>query len=509
MKNRLCLCFCVMLLCMGAGQVHAATMDINGYPVELQEYVIEDGTTMVSEDFLKDELHLSLSRNQDEVTFSNDEIGFSIQGKVGDTAYTLNEEKKIFSKEITEKDGKIYLPLRSVAENFGGIGWDGVRQAIKMQYDYNGMVDIPKAQLTGETVEYEKILNGGMIATQERMPVAEERGSIVFEERDINGDLKRVYSDKETLIEPFHTNYAVGSVYGIDENFTYWVEYPQTENDHKWYMYIKSRAINAKEYCVSEGDYTILKQIPYATEILNNVYYLNGKIAYLYYDDVSNLEVRFYDNEAKENKVLDRISLQEFPNATMYINLNDSEIFWNKILCLAYGSDYGTMYRYDIATQETMPFYKGCNLSAPVLLEDYLIVRNKPMGRNFIYENEKLTSGELWVYSLKEQRWICKIDNTLPIANEQYVVTTPVVLDKNHITFCVEGVSAYEMPIVDLRTGGISIAKSQRGEPLLYSPVEREENCIADIRHVGKDMYYATILEENHEVIAPMKFNLK
>lgn len=493
---------------MGISQADAATMSINGYVVESPAYVIENDTTMVSEDFLKNVLHLSVVRSQDDMIISNKKNELFIRGKVGETAYILNGTKKNFSQKVAEKDGHIYIPLRSLIENFGGIGWDGIRQVINIQYDYNRMINIPKAKLTEESVKYESILNGGMQATQERTPVTELNGHAVFEERDKEGALQKIYSGQEALIAPLHKNYVLGNVYGIDENYIYWIEYPKNEND-LWYMYIKDRTVHTDPTCVTKGSFNALREMPYGIEILNNIYFSNGKIAYLYYDGINHLEVHIYKDSNKENKILDRISLKEYPNATMQIALNDNEVIWNKLLCLADSSQYGTMYRYNIDKQEIKPFYEGCNLLAPILLGEYLIVRNKPMGQNFIYDNKKIISGEIWVYSLREEQWIYKIDNTIPIVNGKYVVTTPIVLDENHITFHIEGVNAYGMPIVNLKTGKIYIAKNQEGKPLIYSPVERAEKSVVDIYHVEKDMYYATILENNQIVVAPIKLYLK
>ena len=505
MRKWVLLCAFAGFLFAGAAQADTAALIINGYPVESREYVIEDGVTMVSENFMRDELHLSVTRNQNEVTFFNDEIGFTVRMSVGDTAYFLNDDEKAFPRAVAEKEGTVYLPLRAFAENFGEVHWDEAQRGIGVYYDYNKMISIPAVTMDETPILYEPIVDAGVLTTNAYRPVTEDPQGVIWEERDDQNWLRKVHHSDQTLIQPIHEGYGLESVYGINDDFVYWIEYPLESLNSQWYLYIQSREDNTKAECVDEGNYKILKQIPYGTYILDNICYSNGRIAYLYCTEGKNLEVRFYDVETGQVKVLDCYSMDEFPNGSMEVALNDRMVVWRKLMLFYNGGEYGTLYNYDIASQQVKPFYEGCNLTAPILTDQYLLVRNKPKGQNFLFEDGKMQSGEIWAYSLEDQCWRCKIDNSLPIAAREYVVAMPVVLDERNITMMLEPDAIYEMPIINLDKRSARIVKNHDGEPLQYCPIGVFDNTVATVHLTGTDqLYYAKIRRSNGMSVQPM-----
>ena len=505
MRKWVLLCAFAGFLFAGAAQADTAALIINGYPVESREYVIEDGVTMVSENFMRDELHLSVTRNQNEVTFFNDEIGFTVRMSVGDTAYFLNDDEKAFPRAVAEKEGTVYLPLRAFAENFGEVHWNEAQRGIAVYYDYNKMVAVPEAKMLETPIVYEMIADAEIPEMPGRKPVTEDNGAVYYEERDDNAELKRVFSSEKVLIEPVHAGYRLGQEYRVAEDYVYWIEYPRYSEQQRWYMYIKSREADAEPVCADEGSYELLTQIPYGTYILNNVCYSNGRIAYLYCDEAKNLEIRFYDLADGKPRVLDSISIVEHPSASMQVALNDSEVIWKKLLFFSNGGNYGTMYRYDTTNQQVRPFYEGCNFTAPVLTDDYLLVRSIPKGQNFLLENGQFMSGQIWAYSLKEESWRCRIDTSMLSAEGDHVFNGPVVLDDSHITLNVESMIDYAMPVVNLDKGEISIVRNRDGEALMYSPFDRQENGVYALLLTGREqLYYAAIRQGATMKAVPM-----
>ena len=128
----------------------------------------------------------------------------------------------------------------------------------------------------------------------------------------------------------------------------------------------------------------------------------------------------------------------------------------------------------------------------PFVVGDYLIIRMKPEGNNFMPDTDKLgtyISGELWIYDLNENKWAFKVDNNLDLIGEKNVINTPVVLNDIHITVRTDSPDGYSMPIIDLEKGTIHETVNENNESLIYLPygIVGESQTIGDIKSAGSD----------------------
>lgn len=207
----------------------AATLLINGQGVQSEEYTIRDGITMVSEDFVKNHMHFSVDRKNRQVDLEAPNHLFKISCEIGKKAYFIDNHEGSFNANVMEKNGKIYFPLRTLIENFGVVQWDKDSEAIQTCYDYNKYIKLPLVKMENQTKAYKIIRDAGIQSSRERTYIRQEERETIFEEKDEQGHVVRVYSNSRTLIKPVHKDYVLNDVYGIDKENLYWIEYPKND----------------------------------------------------------------------------------------------------------------------------------------------------------------------------------------------------------------------------------------------------------------------------------------
>ena len=122
MKKR-AYCFCVLgtlalaLLFVSPDAAEAATLDLNGSIIDMEQsdgdIVLENGTTMISENFLQDNLYLNIGKNGKQFSLKNNRDDFCIEGSVGENTLSFDEKMITLPTNVSERDGILYFPLRS------------------------------------------------------------------------------------------------------------------------------------------------------------------------------------------------------------------------------------------------------------------------------------------------------------------------------------------------------------------------------------------------------------
>lgn len=477
----------------------ATTLDINGSYIEFddteQDLTILNGTTLVSDSFLADDFQMNIDRSGKSLTMTNAFNDFTFKGKIGEKAYTLNGEKKQLSVAISEKNGKVYLPLRSVMELFGTVDWYGDLDTVVVRYDFNDYLSLPNVTVAEEPLTYERKDNLPEPPKEGWQPVQQTENGLLYEKWNENNELTAVGNTDSDIITPIHEGYVLRhGAYAIENDYLYWVEHPPTDlitvQDLPWYLYIQERKEDAEPVCVDEGSFKDLQEQQFGIYLLDNCDFKNGNMIWLHGDKVAEqITAQLYRYDSGKKQILDSIPFGD-PRYGLEVALSSKDVIWTKLNLIGGRQQYGTMKRMDLERGSVSNFSQGYNLVNPIVVGDYLIIRSKPEGNNYLPDeiNGGNISSELWVYDLEKDEWKFKVTTDLPMLDKYAVFNIPVVIDETHITLTVEGMGyAYDMPIVDLKNGIVYTAVNREGTILRYGPWNFEENAVYMIESKGSD----------------------
>lgn len=485
-------------------QADAATLDLNGQIIDTAttegNVTIVGGTTMISEDFMEDALYLSVEKHGDNVTITNAGEDFSVSGTVGEKSLTFNGQQETLSAAITEKDGKVFLPLRPLLSHFGDVQWHGDDQSITVRYDYNDQIDLPVAEMTNETFHYEIDSAQAIIPENGLMPMRMTEDGMLYEKRNEADRLVSVGTEEEDLITPQHNGYLLkDTAYAIEDDYLYWVEYPDpslvTTASLDWYLYIQERREGAEPVIIDQAPMNDLSEIRNGEGMLAICDFKNGNAIWMRAEKATGkTEIRLYQHETGKSQTLDSTSFDQniFSTMTREVVIGDHDAFWSNLNLLNGMRMYGDMYRVSLDTGEVTQFSKGYNLCNPTLVDEYLIVRAKPDGNNFIPDMESETtayvSGEFWIYDLKQGQWTFKVDTSLSMLGKSAVLNGVVVLNDRYFTVQAEGLTKpYDLPVIDLENGKVYTLINDQQETLQYSPWSMVEGAVGEIRQEGTD----------------------
>lgn len=476
----------------------AATLDLNGSIIDMTQsngnIVLKNGTTMVSEKFLEDTLHFRVEKNEDRFSLSNIHRDFYIDGAIGEDIISFEGKKVSLPVAVSEKEGELVLPIRPLLELFGTVDWNGEKQNITVRYDYNDQMILPEVKLVQSTVEYEIDTESGIDLCSDRRAIRTTNEGIMFEEYNENRALVAITEGDKDVIVPLHLQYAIlGDSYAVEENYLYWIEYPdpvsETTGDQQWYLYLQERQEGAEPVCIDQGSFTELKTLSFGEYILQNCDFYQGNIIWLRGDgEKKELQVRLYQHETGETVILESVSLQEEPNATMEVALGGEDAIWTKSYILEDARQYGVMYRYHLDSKESDIFSVGYNLSNPIITGKYLIARLKPDGKNFIVNEVTgdYLSGVLWVYDLACDEWKFCVTTNISELEDNLVMMIPSVLDSSHIVLNFNGsFKKNKMIIVDLQNGKAHHLENAKGDMLYYDKYGWHENLVIETKALG------------------------
>ena len=75
--------------------------------------------------------------------------------------------------------------------------------------------------------------------------------------------------------------------------------------------------------------------------------------------------------------------------------------------------EYGEVFIYSRQSGQIQSLQSSRNFITPVVYGDYLVVREKPEGQNFIFTDKGYISATLWCYDLKNEKWCFSLSNQL------------------------------------------------------------------------------------------------
>lgn len=522
-------CFCILgtlalaLLIIPSDDAEAAMLDLNGSIIDMEQsdgdIVLENGTTMISENFLRDDLYLNVGKNGKQFSLKNNHDDFCVEGAVGENTLSFDEKTISLPVSVSERDGMLYFPLRSLLELFGTVNWNGETKDITVRYDYNDQLTLPEVTLADQPLHYEVVTDSiSEISSDSKAIRQTDQGMLCEKVTDLNY-VTAVTLDGKPLIEPLHKEHIIlGRCYAVEDDYLYWIEHPdptlETTEDQKWYLYLQERADGAEPICVDQGDFAELKNINFGEYILQNCVFHQGNIIWLRGDGATKeLQVRLYQHETGETVILDSASLQEQPNVTMEVALGDNDAIWTKSYLVESAREYGTMYRYHLDSQEREVFSEGFNLLNPIITGDYLITRLKPEGNNFVVNEAtgEYLSGVLWVYDLINNEWKFQITSQIPELEDNLVIALPSVLDSTHIVLNFSG--AFEnnkMIIVDLQSGQAYHLEDDDGISLEYDQSGWHDGLVVETQMLGDDgTSMMTILRQKNNSLESTSYPVK
>lgn len=90
------------------------------------------------------------------------------------------------------------------------------------------------------------------------------------------------------------------------------------------------------------------------------------------------------------------------------------------------GEECGEVFIYSKATGEISSLQSTKNLIPPRVYGDYLILREKPQGKNFIEQDNGYLGASLWCYDLKKGEWRFSLTNQLKPYQDKEIATLHV-----------------------------------------------------------------------------------
>lgn len=522
---RFCVFFtlALVLLIIPRDDAEAATLDLNGSIIDMEQsdgdIVLENGTTMISENFLQDDLYLNVGKNGKQFSLENNHGNFCLEGAIGENTLSFDEKSIALPVSVSEKDGMLYFPLRPLLELFGTVDWNGETQDITVRYDYNDQMTLSEVTLANQPAHYEILTDSGDRISSGSKAIRQTDQGMLCEKVTEENYVTAVTLDGKPLIEPLHEQHIIlGRCYAVEDDYLYWIEYPdprlEATSNQQWYLYLQERTDGAEPICVDQGDFAELKNINFGEYILQNCDFHQGNIIWLRGDGATKeLQVRLYQHETGETVTLDSASLEEQSNVTMEVALGDNDAIWTKSYLVESARQYGTMYRYHLESQEREVFSEGFNLLNPIITGDYLITRLKPEGNNFVVNEAtgEYLSGVLWVYDLINNEWKFQITSQIPELEDNLVIALPSVLDSTHIVLNFSG--AFEnnkMIIVDLQSGQAYHLEDDDGISLEYDQSGWHDGLVVETQMLGDDgTSMMTILRQKNNSLESTSYPVK
>lgn len=486
------------LMFISPESAESATLDLNGSVIDIEksdgDVFLENGTTMISENILRDDLFLNIEKSGKQFSLKNSQDDFCIEGVVGENTLSFNEETISMPVNVREKNGIIYFPLRSLLEHFGTVEWNGKKQVITVRYDYNDQMILPEVTVADQPVQYEILTDlGSEINTDSKLIRQTDQGILCEKITELNY-VTAVTLDGKALIKPLHEQHIIlDRCYAVEDDYLYWIEHPdptlETTEDQQWYLYLQERTDGSEPICVDQGNFGELQNIDFGEYILQNCDFQRGNIIWLRGDGVTKeLQVRLYQHETGETKILESASLQKHPDITMEVELGENDAIWTTSHIVENARQYSTMYRYNLDSQKCEVFSEGFNLSNPVITGDYLIIRSKPEGSNFIVNEEtgEYQSGLLWVYDLSNDQWKFQVTPNFPEWEDNLILTIPSVLDNTHIVLNIQGEhKKNKMAVVNLQNAQAYYIENDEGTPLYHGRYGDE--LVVETQALGSD----------------------
>ena len=193
--------------------------------------------------------------------------------------------------------------------------------------------------------------------------------------------------------------------YGVYDHFLVWVE---VRGDGSWQL--KARNLETGETWLLDE---LSANFPSKVNVAPNDFgYSDGLLGYRCSIDQEQVGIKIYD---LHHKTLNILAKRDDEKGKWFYSPSVSKdyIVWSLSTLGKDVEEYGEVFIYSRQSGQIQSLQSSRNFITPVVYGDYLVVREKPEGQNFIFTDKGYISATLWCYDLKNEKWCFSLSNQL------------------------------------------------------------------------------------------------
>lgn len=193
--------------------------------------------------------------------------------------------------------------------------------------------------------------------------------------------------------------------YGVYDHFLVWVE---VRGDGSWQL--KARNLETGETWLLDE---LSANFPSKVNVAPNDFgYSDGLLGYRCSIDQEQVGIKIYDLHHKTSNILAKRD-DEKGKWFYSPSVSKDYIAWSLSTLGKDVEEYGEVFIYSRQSGQIQSLQSSRNFITPVVYGDYLVVREKPEGQNFIFTDKGYISATLWCYDLKNEKWCFSLSNQL------------------------------------------------------------------------------------------------
>lgn len=193
--------------------------------------------------------------------------------------------------------------------------------------------------------------------------------------------------------------------YGVYDQFLVWVEVRESRS---WQL--KARNLETGETWLLDE---LSANFPSKVNVAPNDFgYSDGLLGYRCSIDQEQVGIKIYD---LHHKTLNILAKRDDEKGKWFYSPSVSKdyIAWSLSTLGKDVEEYGEVFIYSRQSGQIQSLQSSRNFITPVVYGDYLVVREKPEGQNFIFTDKGYISATLWCYDLKNEKWCFSLSNQL------------------------------------------------------------------------------------------------
>ena len=193
--------------------------------------------------------------------------------------------------------------------------------------------------------------------------------------------------------------------YGVYDHFLVWVE---VRGDGSWQL--KARNLETGETWLLDE---LSANFPSKVNVAPNDFgYSDGLLGYRCSIDQEQVGIKIYD---LHHKTLNILAKRDDEKGKWFYSPSVSKdyIAWSLSTLGKDVEEYGEVFIHSRQSGQIQSLQSSRNFITPVVYGDYLVVREKPEGQNFIFTDKGYISATLWCYDLKNEKWCFSLSNQL------------------------------------------------------------------------------------------------
>lgn len=221
--------------------------------------------------------------------------------------------------------------------------------------------------------------------------------------------------------------------YGLFDEFLVWLD---LSADGTWIL--KAKNLETDELLVL--DKSLASSLSKSNVLPNDFGYSEGILGYrCSLEGQKQVGIKIYDFY---HKTLDILAQSDDEKGKWFYSPSVAKdyVAWSLSTQGKEGEEYGKVFIYSKVSKETKCLETKENLITPVVYGDYLVVREKPKGQNFIYTDKGYVGASLWCYDLKKDKWLFSLSNQLKPYQGKNIATlhTPKAFYQNLFVYDLE-----------------------------------------------------------------------